>query len=58
MEYVSTDLRDLEIIKSLIAKGIDAKKEQVLRITATTERPLKSVKFSYNSISRDGSVGD
>ena len=58
VDFVPTDLRDLEIIKPLIAEGTDAKKQQVLRITATTERPLKSVKFSYNSISRDGSVGD
>lgn len=58
VEYIPMNVRQLEIIKPLIAKGRDAKEQQVLRITATAERPLKLVKISYNSISRDGSVGD
>ncbi len=57
-EYIPMNVRQLEIIKPLIAKGRDAKEQQVVRITATAERPLRLVKISYNSISRDGSVGD
>lgn len=52
------NVRQLEIIKPLIAKGRDAKGQQDLRICATAERPLKIVKITYNSISRDGSDGD
>ena len=52
------NVRQLEIIKPLIAKGRDAKEQQILRICATAERPLKIVKITYNSISRDGSDGD
>lgn len=52
------NVRKLEIIKPLIAKARDTVEPQVLRITVTAERPLGLVKFSYNSISRDGNVGD
>ena len=52
------NVRQLEIIKPLIAKGRDAKGQEMLRICATAERPLKIVKITYNSISRDGSDGD
>lgn len=58
VEYIPMNVRQLEIIKPLIAKGRDAKEQQLLRITATAERPLRLVKISYNSISRDSSVGD
>lgn len=57
-EYIPMDVRQLEIIKPLIAKSRDATEQQLVRITATAERPLRLVKISYNSISRDGSVGD
>lgn len=58
VEYIPMNVRQLEIIKPLIAEGRDAKEQQVVRITATAERPLRLVKISYNSISRDGSIGD
>ena len=57
-DYVPMNVHHLEIKKPVIAKGRDAKEEQVLRITATAERPLRLVKISYNSLSRDGSVGE
>ncbi|MCJ1434804.1 hypothetical protein MMC27_004174 [Xylographa pallens] len=57
-EYIPMDVRQLEIIKPLIAKGRDSKEQPVVRITATAERPLGLVKISYNSVSQDGSVGD
>ena len=56
--FIPMDVRHLEITKPAIAKGHDAKGEQLLRITATAERPLKLVKFAYNSISQDGSDGE
>ena len=52
------NVRQLEIIKPLIAKGHDAKEHRVVRTTATAERPLKLVRFSCNSTSRDASIGD
>lgn len=57
-EYIPMNVRQLEIIKPLIAKGRDTKEQQVVRITATAERPLRLVKISYNSIDLAGSVGD
>lgn len=57
-EHLGLNVSQLEIIKPLIAKARDKKEQQIVRITATTERPLKHVKISYNSITRDGSVGD
>ena len=57
-EHVGMDVRELEIIKPLIAKGRDSKEKQIVRITATAERPLELVKITYTSLSRDGSVGD
>jgi choline dehydrogenase-like flavoprotein len=36
----------------------DAKGEQILGITAKAERPLSRVKFTYHSISEDGSDGE
>lgn len=51
-------VHQLEILKPLIAKGRHAKEQQVLKICARAERPLRLVKISCNSISRDGSVGD
>ena len=55
---VGMDVRGLEIVKPLIAKGRDQKQQQILRMTATAERPLKLVKISYNSVSPDGGLGD
>lgn len=52
------DVRHLEITKPVIANGHDAKGEQLLRITATAERPLRIVRFAFNSISQDGSDGE
>lgn len=57
-DFIPIDVRHLEIAKPIIAKGHDAKGEQLLRITATAERPLKLVKFAFNSISQDGSDGE
>lgn len=59
-EFIPMDVRHLEIAKPAIAiaKGHDAKGEQILRITATAERPLGLVKFTYNSISENGSDGE
>lgn len=57
-EYIPMNMRQLEIMKPLIVKGSDAKEQQVVRITTTAERPLRLVKVSYNSVSRDGSAGD
>lgn len=57
-EDTPMNVRQLEIMKPLIAKGRDAKGQQVLRICATATRPLKTVKITYNSISHDGSDGD
>ena len=57
-DFIPMDVRHLEITKPAIAKGRDAKGEQILRITATAERPLKLVKLAYNSISQDGSDGE
>lgn len=56
--FIPMNVRHLEIAKPVIAKGHDAKGEQLLRITATAERPLRFVKFAYNSISQDGSDGE
>ena len=56
VDYVPMNVRQLEIKKPLIAKGRDEKEEQVLRMTATAERPLRLVKIGYKSISRDDSV--
>ena len=58
VDYVPMNVRQLEIKKPLIAKGQDAKEEQVLRITATAKRPLGLVEIEYNSISRNNSVGE
>lgn len=57
-EYIPMNVRQLEIIKPLIARSRDATEQQLVRITATAERPLRLVEISYNSISQDGSVGD
>ncbi|KAF4207525.1 hypothetical protein CNMCM8927_002930 [Aspergillus lentulus] len=56
-ENVGMDVRALQIMKPLIAKGRDQKEKQVFRITATADQPLKLVKISYNSVSADGSLG-
>lgn len=53
-EDIGLDVRHLEIVKPLIAKGKGSKEPQMVRITATAERPLKSVTIRYNSISPDG----
>jgi naphtho-gamma-pyrone polyketide synthase len=57
-ENVGTDVRNLEIIKPLIARDSDAggKEPQIVRITATAERPLKLVNIRYNSLSLDGTT--
>ena len=52
------NVRQLEIMKPLIAKGRNAKGQQILRICATATRPLKTVKITYNSISNNGNDGD
>ena len=57
-EDIGMNVRQLEIIKPLIAKVRNARESQIVRITATAERPLKSVKISYNSLARDGKVGE
>ncbi|KAJ5995510.1 polyketide synthase [Penicillium waksmanii] len=56
-ESIGMDVRALEIMKPLIAKGRDQKEKQVFRITATADQPLKLLKISYNSVSADGSLG-
>ena len=56
--FIPMDVRHLEIAKPVIAKGHDAKGEQLLRITVTAEQPLKLVRIAYNSISQDGSDGE
>ncbi|KAL4885439.1 polyketide synthase [Aspergillus karnatakaensis] len=56
-EDVGLDVRGLEIVKPLIAKGRDQKEKQVFRITATADQPLKVVKLTYNSVNADGSLG-
>lgn len=57
-DYIPMNVRQLEIMKPLIAKGRDAKEQQVVRITATAERPPRLVKISYNTVSPDGSEAD
>lgn len=57
-EPVGMNVCQLEIMKPLIAAGRDMKKQQIVRITATAERPLKLAKISYTSRSRDGTVED
>ena len=57
-EDVGLDVRQLEIIKPLIAKGRDSKERQIVRIIATAERPLKLVKIGYTSLTQDGKVAD
>jgi naphtho-gamma-pyrone polyketide synthase len=57
-EDVGMDVRHLEILKPMIAKGVNAQERQVVRISATAERPLKSAKISYSSISPDGTETD
>ncbi|KAL4733582.1 hypothetical protein BDV11DRAFT_175562 [Aspergillus similis] len=56
-ENIGMDVRALEILKPLIAKGRDQQEKQLFRITATADQPLKLVKISYNSVSADGSLG-
>lgn len=58
IENMGMDVRALEIVKPLIAKGRDQKEKQVFRITAVADQPLKGVKISYNSVSADGSLGE
>ncbi|KAH8585456.1 hypothetical protein B0O99DRAFT_696467 [Bisporella sp. PMI_857] len=55
---VGMDVRHLEIVKPLIAKGINSKEPQLVRIIATAERPIKSTKIRFCSISRDGTETD
>jgi naphtho-gamma-pyrone polyketide synthase len=52
------DVRHLEITKPIIAKGLKAKDPQIVRITATAERPLKVVNVKYTSLSEDGHTWD
>lgn len=58
VEDVGMDVRHLEIIKPLIAKGQGSKERQIVRITATAERPLKMVKVSYTSLAQAGGVAE
>lgn len=55
---VGMNVCELEIVKPLIAKGRHQKQQQIVRMTATAEKPLKLVKISYNSVSTDGKLGD
>ncbi|KAL9114954.1 MAG: hypothetical protein Q9227_001197 [Pyrenula ochraceoflavens] len=55
---IGMDVRELEIIKPLIAQDRNSKERQIVRITATAERPLKLVKVGYTSLAKDGSVVD
>lgn len=55
---IGLDVRHLEIMKPLIAKGKGSKEPQMVRITATAERPLKNVQIKYSSISPDGKETD
>ena len=57
-DFIPMDVRHLEITKPAIAKDHDAKGKQLLRIAATAERPLRLVKFAYNSVAQDGSDGE
>ncbi|KAL4798015.1 polyketide synthase [Aspergillus venezuelensis] len=54
---IGMDVRGVEIVKPLIAKGRDQKEKQVFRITATADKPLKSVMITYHSVNADGSLG-
>ena len=56
--YVAMNVGKLEILKPLIANGRDVKQQQVVRIAATAERPLKLVQISYNSLLPVGGVGE
>ncbi|KAL9619045.1 MAG: hypothetical protein Q9160_006300 [Pyrenula sp. 1 TL-2023] len=58
VDDVGMDVRHLEIIKPLIAKGRESQERQIVRITATAERPLKMVKIGYTSLAQNGSVAD
>lgn len=55
---IGMDIRHLEIIKPLIARPRDATKPHVVRITATAERPIKSVSVKYTSLATDGKTWD
>lgn len=57
-DFTPMDVAHLEITKPAIAKSRHAKAEQLLRITATAERSLSVVNFTYHSVSEDGSDGD
>jgi naphtho-gamma-pyrone polyketide synthase len=57
-EDVGMDVRHLEIVKPMIAKGVNSTERQVVRITVTAERPLRAAKISYSSISPDGTETD
>lgn len=55
---IGMDVRHLEIIKPLIARSRDSKKPQIVRITATGERPIKAVKVNFTSFAADGKTRD
>lgn len=57
-EDIGMDIRHLEIIKPLIARPRDSKKPQIVRITATADRPLSSVSVNYTSLALDGKTWD
>jgi iterative type I PKS product template protein len=48
------DVRHLEITKPIIAKGQKSKDPQIIKITATAEKPLKVVNVKYTSLAEDG----
>nr|BBL33417.1 putative polyketide synthase [Lachnum palmae] len=55
---VGMDVRHLEIIKPLIARPRNSKGPQMVRITATADRPIKSVNINYTSLATDGKTWD
>ncbi|PVH98315.1 ketoacyl-synt-domain-containing protein [Periconia macrospinosa] len=55
---IGMDIRHLEIIKPLIARPRDATKPHNVKITATAERPIKSVNVKYTSLATDGKTWD
>jgi naphtho-gamma-pyrone polyketide synthase len=55
---IGMDVRHFEIIKPLIARSRDSKKPQIVRITATAERPIKVVNVDFTSLAANGKTWD
>lgn len=51
---IGMDIRQLQIIKPLIARSRDSKEPQIVRITATAERPIKAANVNFTSLAADG----